>query len=164
MSDQAAIAQSFGALSDDDKKESFERSTLKLVLRNLGASAGRIKGWECELGPAFDWNWFNGQGWMHCQLVSDRIFSYDLIGLLTETVRMKDPVVANYYQHVRETWDRNQFVRFAVIFKCYERGRYAACSWEPEGNFLRACPAGLNPFYVTPLSTLLRGLRDTIGE
>ncbi len=164
MSDQAEVAAAFGAQSDDDKKESFERSTLKLVLRKIGATAGQVRGWECELEEAFGWNWFNDQGWLNWMLLSDRIFSYDLLNLLVDRPKMKDPVVEMYYRHVRESWDKSRFESLGVIFKCYARGRFVACSWEPVDNFLKVRPPGMNPFYVTPLDVIMRGLHDTLGD
>ncbi len=108
----------FSAKTDDEKQEAFEESTLSVVLRELGASAKRIRYLKEELGPAYGFDWFNDQQLINEYVYAARCFTFSFSGLFTKPE--KNPLIT-MYQDMRATAPDGS--PHAVIFKCYDIGR-----------------------------------------
>lgn len=115
MNDPAELFQEFSALSDEEKIENFERSTIQLVLRQLGKSPKEVKELADSLGPSFDWDWFNSEIDLSVQVVSTRYFKFNMIEFFTRPT--KHPVVADFY--TRSAVDKP----LCVVFKAHDYGR-----------------------------------------
>lgn len=59
------------------QQESFERSSVKLTLKHLGASNMQIRMLEAQHGEYFGWQWFNDLGVVPAEVTSLRVFSYN---------------------------------------------------------------------------------------
>ena len=84
--DPQEFAAAFSSKTNDEKKEDFERSTLSLVLKQLGASIAQVRGWENELGPEYSMEWFNRQCWLSPHLYTERCFNFNFEQLFTAPV------------------------------------------------------------------------------
>ena len=117
MSGEELLRDLFGAQSEDDKVETFQRSTLSLVLKDLGAPASRILRWQKELREAYNFDWFNDQHWTEHYIVATRVFRFNLLALFKKP--RSHPIVVE--------WERiKSEVPLIMVFKCFELGRLIA--------------------------------------
>lgn len=119
MTDPEDLIRAFAAAGPDEKRENFERSTLKLVLGQLGWSAGQIRGAAAEYGPAFGWDWFNEQNLVAVRVGSTRQFRFNLIELLTKP--SKHPVVEAF-----RAFKGADAEPCCMVFHIFEAGRWVA--------------------------------------
>jgi len=111
----------FSASTEDDKQEAFEQSTLKLVLKQLGATTRNISIWENELGTEFSFDWFNTQGFVTPHVRSFRVFTFNFVEAFTRPT--KSPLVEMFRKAEGELGAGEPL---CVIFKCYKLGRLSA--------------------------------------
>lgn len=120
MSD-ADFVSAFSASSEEDKRENFEQSTLKLVLKQLGMSAKKVQYLSEDLGPEFTFDWFNYQQYISPLVLSDRCFRFNVKDIFLRP--SKSPVVEMYDKATVEHDDNEPI---CLIFKCYDIGRLIA--------------------------------------
>ncbi len=113
------IANLFGRSTEDDKLESFERSTLKIVLRRMGMPKKRIDRHERDAAEGFGFDWFNDQGWGgDGRMFSTRCFNFDFELLFT------NPGKSALIKHLQEFWlERELNDDDTVIFRVNGVGR-----------------------------------------
>ncbi len=106
------------------KQDSFELSTMKAVLKQLGWETRRIAAAEREAGDGnFTWEWLNNQELIPIELLSKRIFSYNFAEIFAAPHKSK---AAGVYFAEFDAWMRighTENERFAMIFKVHGGGR-----------------------------------------
>jgi len=106
------------------KQDSFELSTMKAVLKQLGWGTKRIAAAERDAGDGnFNWEWFNNQELFPLELTSKRIFSYNFAEVFTAPHKSE---AARVYFAAFDNWiavKRFDLERFAMIFKVHGGGR-----------------------------------------
>ena len=107
----------FTASSDEEKIENFALSTLKLVLGQLGASAKQVRWLANEHGEGFDFDWFNGAGYISPTVLATRCFNFNLAQLFTAPHR--SPLT----EHWREVFNPRAEGDLCVVFKAHDLGR-----------------------------------------
>lgn len=119
MSGAEDMANAFGRATEDDKLESFERSTLKLVLRRMGMNKKRVDDLDKRLAEGFTFDWLDNQGWCgSIRLRTTRCFDFDLQALFTA------PKKSALIKHMQEIWaDQRLDSEDAVIFRANGIGR-----------------------------------------
>lgn len=139
----------FGLLSEDDKLENFEKSTLKLILAQMGVSKPRIKGLE-KLEEGFNTDWFNSEYLADDKLVITRIFKFNLTDVLYHPNRSEVITFYNdrFDEYVLEGGKPEGHL--TVVFKVDGVGRMVATSWPDfEGSSVRI-PNRYGCFFITP--------------
>lgn len=117
--DRSKLPSSLGGSSNEDKTENFERSTLKLVLGQLGKTAGEIRGLEADLGTGFGWDWFNQEGLVRGRIGSAREFRFNFFELLTKPTG--HPIVEAFADFKGASLDP-----CCLVFHVYDHGRWVA--------------------------------------
>lgn len=111
-------------LSDESiaasKQESFEQSSLKLVMAQLGASKTYIKKLIRE--EPVDFGWFNQKGWIEADLLSQRFFKYNLLSDFQTPG--KSPVVEQFIEYKKQ--QASSGWPLILLFKCHQIGRMVA--------------------------------------
>lgn len=116
--------QSLGASLEEEKVEAFEQSTLSLVLKQLGATPKYIRKLQAELGPAYNFAWFNEQQFISPLLSADRCFSFNFEEIFTKPG--KSPVVKMVEADMQILDPEDDSTGMCIIFKCYKLGRLIA--------------------------------------
>ncbi len=138
------IANLFGRSTEDDKLESFERSTLKILLRRMGMPKKRVDHYERDVAEGFGFDWFNGQGWGgDGRLFSTRCFNFDFELLFT------NPKKSALIVHLQEFWLAQQLQQEdLLIFRVNGIGRVIclACGENTLLDLPKDVPSLMVPF------------------
>lgn len=102
MSEASEFADLFGPRSDADKEESFEKSTLKLILQQLGAAPAQVRKWRYE--EAFDEDWFNGLAFLNSQVYLKFFKRISLVELMETPSRSE--LVQHWLQVIQPRLDQ----------------------------------------------------------
>jgi hypothetical protein len=129
----------------DAKLESFEGSTLALILRQLGKPAAEVKRLQRELDEGFSFSWFNGEGFLPFEVYSTRIFRFNFADLFFTP--SKSPLVEHFIEE-----EKNYTGDFALVFRVYSAGRVVATSFEPRGSSVLRVVARKRTIYFTPFT------------
>ncbi len=113
------IRSAFSAKSDDEKMLDFERSTLALILRQLGASSPLVRKLQKDLGPGFNCEWFNSHAWI-TRVEVIRCFSYNFEQIFTRP--SKSPIVQSWI----DLFQDGDSGELCMVFKAHGLGRMVA--------------------------------------
>ncbi len=137
------IANLFGRSTEDDKLESFERSTLKIVLRRMGMPKKRVDQHERELAEGFGFDWLNNNDWAVGRIMTTRCFSFSLEELFTAP--LKSPLI----KHLQKFWIEQELADSdCVIFRAHGIGRLT-CSTSYDDDHMPEVPALRLPLTLT---------------
>lgn len=131
----------FGAKSEGEKVRDFERSTLDLVLGQLGWSKPEIKARRRDVSDDFwGFEWFNAQGLTPGLFVeATRLFKFDLAEAFFRPSRSK--LIQEYFKRLDSM--PAGYDSFVMIFRVHEWGRMIATSLPiTETNHIHASVRG----------------------
>lgn len=136
----------FGLLSDDDKIENFEKSTLKLILAQMGFSKSSIHRLEtAEGGLSVDW--FNERFLADSKLIITRIFKFNFEDALFRPT--KSEVVKYFYDAYDAFASRPASADLTMVFKVVGVGRMVATTFTPPSSAMLRVSTGTVPFHIT---------------
>lgn len=154
MSLKDDLQDAFSASSDDDKIVYFEQSTLALVLKQLGAGAGRVKAWQLDLGPRFGFDWFNEQFFIDPFVSATRVFKFNFEELFLKS-GANHPVTKEWLRTIDHP-SLGDGVTTCMIFRVYQWGRMVATDLTPqsgdEDHTYLHVKHPTNPFNIMPFS------------
>jgi hypothetical protein len=127
MTSPEDLAQDFQSALERRKNETFEDSTLSLLLRQLGASASRVRSWQTDLGPDFGFDWFNRWGLIAPNVYTDRCFSFNFQDLFRRPT--KHPITKMFLARLEES----DVDAVCLIFKVADWGRMVATNMKLPG-------------------------------
>mgnify|MGYP001576757903 CR=1 FL=1 len=120
--------QVFGALSGEDKRDNFERSTLKLVLGQIGWTKARIEREAEDLGPGFSWDWFNDLNLTgRARIGSTRVFQFNFDDILFKPSH--HPITEAFREFKGDSADP-----CCLVFKVSDRGRWVATNLKTDDD------------------------------
>ena len=122
----------FGARTEQERQESFEQSTLSLVLKQLGYEQKAVKRMQRDQGPAYGWDWFNDS----LQILPFRVGSVRIPEFNFEALWEKPsghPVSQAWLDFCHKEIDHG-FNEGALVFRCFGLGRLVATNREPSGK------------------------------
>jgi hypothetical protein len=119
----------FGAASDEDKINTFQRSTLDKFLVNLGWAPAAVRSARDDVGDSgWGFEWFNAQGILPFVVTATRVFEFNLAEAFFHP---KKSALLVAYAELKELQAPDS--DFAMIFKVYEWGLLVATSREIPG-------------------------------
>ena len=107
-----------------EREASFEESTLKLVMAQMGCPRPRLKQLAQDMGDGFGWNWFNSNGWLDFTVGSTRIPEFNFEQLWTKPAG--HPVTLAFHE-----FHDSAPGAAALVFRCFGLGRLVATNVEP---------------------------------
>lgn len=113
------LRSAFGARSEDQKALEFEKSTLALILRQLGATAPYVRKMQSDLGPSFNCEWFNSHGWIP-RVEVIRCFRYNFEEIYKKP--SKSFIVKRWIELMQE----GETSELNMVFKVHSLGRMVA--------------------------------------
>lgn len=118
----------FGPASDGEKVGRFEQSTLDVVLGKLGYSASEIAEYRRCVGDPELWNfeWFNGAGFVPFAVEATRVFRFDLAEAFFRPTASK---LLKAYWERRKAFPEDE--EYALIVKVAGWGRVVLTDVEP---------------------------------
>lgn len=118
MSDD--VIATFSSSSEEERQFAFEQSTLTLVLKQLGAPDGYVKGVRREKEEGYTFDWFNNEFGLDAYVTARRCFRFSLENIFRRP--SKSPVLQMYKDVIAdsEDWTGQHLV---LVFKAYELGR-----------------------------------------
>lgn len=153
MTDEAPM--DFGALSEDEKCDNFEVSTVGHILKQLGVPNSTVMRLKSELGPNFGTSWLN-EVFSQAYTTTTRFFSYSFEELFTS--KKTNPVVTGYVEKYKEfqTEVGDEDLRFFMIFQASGLGRLAASNFDVAGrnNLSIWTPQLESRFYIMPFASV----------
>jgi hypothetical protein len=150
-----AVLGQYGALSDEERQENFEASTIKLVLAQIGFSSKQIKVIEREQNLTADW--FNEQNYIDMHVLPQRVFRFNLDLLLYEPKRTHELVVT-----IQELWPAltSTGQDWAWVFKVYGVGRMVATNIDLAQTHLHCTVLPSHMFNLAPFSGFFTRYQD----
>lgn len=145
---------SFGLLTQDEKLENFEKSTLKLILAQMGHSRSAIKSFE-SMAEGFNTDWFNETYLGSDKLVITRIFKFNLADVLFKPSKSE---VVKYFTEQLDVFGKTAsdvaLGDLTAVFKVDGVGRMVATTWKTTEAPSVYLPSGSHaPFYITPFAS-----------
>jgi hypothetical protein len=125
-----------------EKLERFESSTVELVLKQLGASPGFVRGKSKESGDGLTCDWFNMQEYIMPTLYTTRFFNFNFQDLFLRPSRHE---ITKAVCELPAFKSRNPFVS---VFKVYDVGRMIATNCVPVLATYIHIPVDHRVFYV----------------
>jgi hypothetical protein len=129
MSDIDDFVSSFGPKSDEEKIEAFEISTLKLILGQMGMSAGGINSFQRDMGESFNMDWLNSSIIQNDFICATRCFKYNLDALLEGS--LKHPIIKAYLEVYNQKKDEYPEGNIVMIFRAFDVGRLVVTNKAP---------------------------------
>jgi hypothetical protein len=150
----------FGLLTQDEKLENFERSTLKLILGQMGFSKPSIKKFE-DLNENFTTEWFNQEFLAEDKLVITRIFKFNITDILLKP--NKSEVIEAFNKELDAFVDANgkSTGHLTMVFKVDGVGRMVATTWPDFSTPALLVPSKYSEYYIT---TFPGFFGDWLGE
>lgn len=121
------LRDQFGAISQEEKLENFELSTLKLVLEQLGMPRAVVKSKVFEYSKMFSWDLFNSENYIKPWVSSVRCFNYNFLELYEKP--RGHPLLKEIVACVEKGIADKDLIPgdpYIVIFKAYDHGRMVA--------------------------------------
>lgn len=152
MSELDDVVQAFAPQTEEQKQLSFEASTIRLVLAQLGYTSREIDIYSNK--EAFTVDWFNDNSFMAPALVVQRIFDFNFAELLGATP--KHPIVTAWQEI--DTFYEGEF--FCWVFKVSGDSRMVATNVDvSDQSHLRVNVANTK-FSVVPFNKFFARYRE----
>jgi hypothetical protein len=155
----ASDLAAFGRQTEQERQESFEASTLSLVLRQLGWSNGQARKYQNDLAEGFGWDWFNELATLEMIVGSTRIpeFNFEALWLKPR----KHPITEAW----QEFEDRKllQGLTGALVFRCVGLGRLVATNLpidDETHTFINVARDPRQPYCVLPFTDFFTPWKD----
>lgn len=156
MSELDDIANAWGAQTEDQKQASFEASTIRLVLAQLGHTHKEIDSLQAK--EEFTIDWFNDAGFLRVPLFVRRVFEFNFEQLLV--AKSTHPIVVAYKEIAAEAADGVRTDDFYWIFKVQGESRMVAAPTPPADRSYLAVRVDSLTFYVSNFSKFFTGFAD----
>lgn len=152
MSELDDVVQAFAPQTEEQKQASFEASTIRLVLAQLGFTSREIDIYSQK--EAFTVDWFNDNSFMAPALVVQRIFDFNFTELLAATP--KHPIVTAW-KEISEYYIGSHF---CWVFKVSGDSRMVATNVDVDDRSHLRVIVGDTKFSVVPFNKFFARYRE----
>jgi len=123
------VASAFGSMSDEEKRDNFDVSTSKLILKQLGIPSSKINRLEDELGPAFGSDWINTHilNSEDAYVWTSRCFKYDFNDFLLNPD--KADLLDDFMAGPIASGEKLYTVNHVMVFKHHAMGRFVISNY-----------------------------------
>ena len=143
----------FRAQTAQERQESFEESTLSLVLLQLGWTRPQVRVFQRDLDVGYGWDWFNNEcSDLHLTVGSVRIPEFNFEHLWERPAR--HPITEAWREFYRDKLDADAG-QGALIFRCFGLGRLVATNLTVDPGaktFINVALTSGEPYRVLPFT------------